>query len=273
MGDEQQVGAHALDRRVVPAHPAAAACGPRSSNGSMKTVVSPSVRRNADCPYHSSCMPLLRDEDGGAGTRAAAHGRRRRRDEARDDGERERDVQAVAERRRRSASGRTSGRSGRPVVRRQRARACAGRAGAGSGCSRGTRRTGSRPAAAGATAMRRAAGTPWLSRPALERVRERRRQADDHQREEDPDREHLRGVLERLVHRAADAAIPRRQAVHHRGAVGRRRTSPSRSRSAAGRRRTGVGEVGRQQREQHEAERGSTIPAVANGRAPKRSDR
>ena len=53
-----------------------------------------------------------------------------------------------------------------------------------------------------------------------ERVGEGRRQADDHQREEDPDREHLGRVLEGLVHAAARAAILRRQAVHHAGAVG-----------------------------------------------------
>ena len=52
---------------------------------------------------------------------------------------------------------------------------------------------------------------------------ERRREPDDHEREEDADREDLRGVLERLVHRPAHAAIAGRQAVHHRRPVGGRR--------------------------------------------------
>src|SRR4051812_6036026 len=71
--------------------------GERSSKGSMKTVVSPSQSRKADCPYHSSCMLLLCDEDA-SGRAAAAHGRRGRGDEAGDHREGERRVEPVAER-------------------------------------------------------------------------------------------------------------------------------------------------------------------------------
>ena len=45
-----------------------------------------------------------------------------------------------------------------------------------------------------------AAGTPCASRPAASVCGQRSREPDDHQREEDPDREHLRRVLEGLVH-------------------------------------------------------------------------
>ena len=80
-----------------------------------------------------------------------------------------------------------------------------------------------------------------------ERVRQVRRQPGDHQREEDADRQHLGAVLEGLVHRAAGAAVARRQAVHHGRPVGRREHAQSRAPSAAGRRELHVAEVGRQQ--------------------------
>ena len=93
-----------------------------------------------------------------------------------------------------------------------------------------------------------------------ERVRERRRQADDHQREEDADRQDLRRVLERLVHRAAGAAVLRRQARHDRGAV-RRGEHPHRDPDQReDRAEREVGEVRRQQQEQPEADRGQEHP-------------
>src|SRR3954453_15229996 len=75
----------------------------------MKTVVPPSLRLNADWPYHSTRMLLLRlgrQQGAGGGPAvlvadlaAAAHQRRDGGDQAGDDRERERGVQAVAERR------------------------------------------------------------------------------------------------------------------------------------------------------------------------------
>src|SRR5262245_42997487 len=72
----------------------------------MKTVVLPSLSRNADWPYHSTCMTLLEtsrrqaagDGDDLVGGAPAAHRRRRGGDQARHDREGERVVQAVAER-------------------------------------------------------------------------------------------------------------------------------------------------------------------------------
>src|SRR3954469_12960578 len=75
-----------------------------SPNGSMNTVVPSALRRNADCPYHSTCMLLLyAAERGGHGLfvvliAAAAHQRRGRGNEARHDRERERLVQPRPER-------------------------------------------------------------------------------------------------------------------------------------------------------------------------------
>src|SRR5436190_14954086 len=86
----------------------------------MKTVVSPSVSRSADCPYHSSCMMLLWDEDV-RGRAAAAHGRGGSRDEARHHREGECGVQAVAERRRDQRGEEAVARQGRLAVCRQRA--------------------------------------------------------------------------------------------------------------------------------------------------------
>ena len=113
-----------------------------------------------------------------------------------------------------------------------------------------------------------AAPTPCARSPARNRPREPLRQADDHQREEDADREDGGGVQERRVHPAADAALVRREAVHHGGPV-RRREEPHADAF----------------QEEHEAELGipkstgsrssqtkqtveMVIPAVANDRAP-----
>src|SRR3954447_23756029 len=79
------------------------------SKGSMKMVSLPSLRRNADWPYHSTCMLLLSLEPGLLGKGdddrvvvrtlvdhlAAAHQRRAGGDQAGDDRERERRVQAA----------------------------------------------------------------------------------------------------------------------------------------------------------------------------------
>src|SRR4051812_16771764 len=88
------------------------AIGPRSSKGSMKTVAAPSLRRNADCPYHSTCMLLLEVGraqtaggrcDGALGRLVvvdhapAAQQRGAGRDQAGDDREQERGVQPVLE--------------------------------------------------------------------------------------------------------------------------------------------------------------------------------
>src|SRR3954452_15836386 len=88
------------------------ASGPRSSKGSMNTVVAPSVRRKADCPYHSTCMLLLEFGraqtawggcDGGLGRLVlvdhapAAQQRGAGRDQAGDDREQEGGVQPVLE--------------------------------------------------------------------------------------------------------------------------------------------------------------------------------
>src|SRR5690242_1694882 len=89
-------------------------------NGSMKTVVAPSRSRNADCPYHSSCMLLLCDE-GVAGHAASAHGRSRRGDQAGHHREGEGGVQAVAERRRDQGGEEGVACEGRLAVRRERA--------------------------------------------------------------------------------------------------------------------------------------------------------
>ena len=88
-----------------------------------------------------------------------------------------------------------------------------------------------------------------------ERVRERRGQADDHQREEDPDREHLGGVLERLVHAAAGAAVLRGEAVHDAGPVRGGEGAHREAHQQQDRGEERVREVDRQHREQHEAER------------------
>ena len=88
-----------------------------------------------------------------------------------------------------------------------------------------------------------------------QRVRQRRGEAEDHQREEDADRQDLRGVLERLVHRAARSAVLGRQAVHHGGAVGRREQPHGRPDQQEDRAEGGVGEVRRQQHQQPEADR------------------
>ena len=65
--------------------------------------------------------------------------------------------------------------------------------------------------------------------PGRERVRQRRREPDDHQREEDPDREHLRRVLERLVHAGAGAAMLAPGGCSSRPRGSERRTRPWRA--------------------------------------------
>ena len=107
-----------------------------------------------------------------------------------------------------------------------------------------------------------------------QRVRQVRGEAEDHQREEDPDREHLGGVLEGLVHAPAGATVLRRQAVHHRGAVGRgeqpHRDAPISSSTAA----NAVKEKSIGSRlSSTNASAEPSIPPVANQRAPKRSER
>src|SRR5436305_6200197 len=80
-----------------------------SPNGSTKTVASAPLRRNADCPNHSTCMLLLQLLRGmnAAGGRlvgvvvaATAHERGGGGNEAGDDREREGSVEPVPERRR-----------------------------------------------------------------------------------------------------------------------------------------------------------------------------
>jgi len=67
-----------------------------------------------------------------------------------------------------------------------------------------------------------AAGTPCAVSPAVTRGRQVRGEAYDQQREEDPDREDHRGVLERRADPGAGAALSGLQAVHDAGPVGRR---------------------------------------------------
>ena len=121
------------------------------------------------------------------------------------------------------------------------------------GCSRGTRRRAPRRAAGGATCVAVAARNAVRLEARRERVRQRRREPDDHQREEDPDREHLRRVLEGLVHagrrrrgrRAGRLFITPARFGEANAPI----ESPIRSRIAGELR---VGEVDRQQLEQHE---------------------
>ena len=134
----------------------------------------------------------------------------------------------------RSGAGRTRGRSGGGVS-RPGAWCTAGRAAWPSGCSRGTRRTARRPAAGARRGARRPAAR--RARPGRRcSVRgQRRREADDHQREEDADREHHRRVLERREHAGADAALRAAAALFMIPAlVGRREQAHRRCRSAAG---------------------------------------
>jgi hypothetical protein len=94
-----------------------------------------------------------------------------------------------------------------------------------------------------------------------ERVRQRHRETEDHQREEDPDREDLRRVLERLVHAAAGAPVLRGQAVHHAGAIRRRECAHADAHQEQDDREHGIGEVDREQLEQDEARGGQEHPA------------
>jgi hypothetical protein len=106
-----------------------------------------------------------------------------------------------------------------------------------------------------------------------QRLRQHRRQPGDHQREEDPDREHLRGVLERRVHTTPGTTIPRRQTVHHRRPVRRGETpiaNPFNNRTAAN---AGYGKTIGSNSNNPNVAAATTIPAVANGHGPNRSDR
>ena len=256
----------------------------------MKTVVAPSVRRNADCPYHSTCMLLL--EFGRAQTAGdrcgGGLGQRRRGSCARRAAATPRP--RSGRRRSRTANAACSpSRNGpeirlgknelpgerRLVVRRQRREHVRRRAGAGSGCSRGTRRTGSTPAAACATWCAVGGATPCACSPALSVCGQRRGQPDDHQREEDADREHLGGVLERLVHRRRRRrGRPRGRlfiTAARLGEANRPIDDPDQQQDRAERRdrrsRSAAAAAARSRPPS------ASIPPVANGRAPKRSDR
>src|SRR5271166_229819 len=199
-----------------------------SPNGSMNTVRSPSSRRKADCPYHSTCMLLLPCSRGDrffVGSLArrlrlftivitpAPQQRRAGGDQAGDDRERERLVQARAERRGDQVREERAPRDRRVVHRREQAE----RVRADQVFDRVVaeeRREQDRDGRDLRRAVRRRGGDSVRLQPRGERVREVRREAEDHQREEDADRQDLRRVLERLVHAAAGAAIARRQAVH-----------------------------------------------------------
>ena len=61
----------------------------------------------------------------------------------------------------------------------------------------------------------------FVGEPDVERVGQSTREADDHQREEDADREHLSRVLEGRVHARSHAAMLGGQGVHDAGAIGR----------------------------------------------------
>ena len=78
-------------------------------------------------------------------------------------------------------------------------------------------------------------------------------QADDHQGEEDPDREHLGRVLEGGVHPRTRAPVLRRQAVHHPGPVGRAER--------------GHGQPGEEQQDGRRPSRGSRRAGARAGRS------
>ncbi len=95
-----------------------------------------------------------------------------------------------------------------------------------------------------------------------ERVRQRPGEPDDHQREEDPDRQDLRGVLERLIHAAARTSMLRGQAVHHAGPVRRGECAHRRCPIRGGWRASSAYEkLTGEHREQKEAERRDEHPA------------
>ena len=136
--------------------------------------------------------------------------RRHRRDQARDDREREGLVQAVAKRRGDQVREERPPGDDRLACGPAGRRALTRRAGAGSGCNRGRPRTGSTPAAGGRRAARprRARRGPRARPPSCAaasrpgpRIISVKKIAD---------RQHLGGVLERLVHAAAGAAVARR---------------------------------------------------------------
>src|SRR3954454_20126567 len=86
-----------------------------SPNGSTKTAASGPTRRNADWPYHSTCMGNLRLDV------SAAHPRRGGCDEAGNDRERERRVQAGLKRTGDELRKERASRQRRVIGRRQRA--------------------------------------------------------------------------------------------------------------------------------------------------------
>ena len=150
----------------------------------------------------------------------------------------------------------------RLAVGAERRRARGRRAGAGSGCSRGRRRTGPRSGGRWAALEAAAAGTPWAVRPLSSVWGSVPDSPIDHQREEDPDRDHLGGVLEGLVHPPAGAAVALGQAVHHGRAVGRGEhphRDPVEGEDGGEQR---IREVDRQQQQQREADRARHHPAA-----------
>ena len=121
-----------------------------SPNGSMTTVTPPALQAEGRLaePLNVHGAPRVvgraPPRRSGSGRRAAATPRG---DQAGDDRERERRVQAVPERARDQLREEARAGERRPGWPARARAACAGRAGSGSGCSPGTRRTGSRPAA------------------------------------------------------------------------------------------------------------------------------
>ena len=186
---------------------------------------------------------------------AAAQERRRRRDQTRGERERERHVQRLRERRgheRREEAAAGEGRrlrvgEGGEDVRPEQVlhRVVAEERGE-------QRRHGRQVGDAGRVGVRDAVGDEAV----VHRAREARGEADDHQREEDPDRQHRRRVLERRAHARAGAALVGGQAVHDRRAVGRGEQAHREAVEEQERRERDVGEVDRQQLEQEEAHRG-----------------
>src|ERR1700733_1857286 len=92
-------------------------------------------------------------------------------------------------------------------------------------------------------------------RAAEQRRRQLARQPDDHQREEDADRQHGRGVHERGDHAACGAALIGRHGVHHLGAVRRDEQAGAEAVERDEQRELPVDEVHRQEREDKEGRR------------------
>ncbi len=186
VGDQQQIGLEALDRRVVPLQ--AAALGERRHVAERIDRHRRLPRRQAEgrlpiplnlhaAPLESGCRfaraCALRRRDGPPSRRRALSARsarlatptlRRRPDRRRSRTGTPRAGRSGTALR--SDVGRTSGPVSTAWLVRAAARQGRGRrAGAGSGCSRGTRRRGSRRAAAAAARCAAAAPTPWACSP------------------------------------------------------------------------------------------------------------